>query len=274
MRFSDIIMAAATQGGGAAAASYTPEAEALFARMSPAPDTARKTIINNLIVALLSGATSGTNIWAKIDVLYVLAADVSANALLDWKNLGGSAAFNATVVGTPTFTADRGYTNNATTSYLSTNYNPTANGSQFTQDGAHLMAWNRTSAAATNTSIKTGISVAPGVGIISRTSGDETRGVINDATAADPVANASGDGFYMICRPDASTKRYFKNNAQLGTDISRASTGLTNGTIRIGGATTGGNFQWAASSAGANLTVAEALDYYNAVQTYMTAVGA
>jgi hypothetical protein len=121
MDFRQVLMAAATQGGGAAAApSYSAEALALFARMAPAPDATRKGIINTLILALKTGATSATNIWAKLDVLYVLAADTEANSLLEWK---GNVAYNGVKNGVPTFTADRGFVS-VGNDYIQTNYAP------------------------------------------------------------------------------------------------------------------------------------------------------
>lgn len=86
-------------GGGGGGGSYTPEALALFARMSPQPNTTRKTLINNTIVSLMAAG-----LWTALDAFYAQAQDVKANGLLNWKG----ATYDLIQVTAGTFTADRG----------------------------------------------------------------------------------------------------------------------------------------------------------------------
>jgi hypothetical protein len=271
MRPWDIVMAAATQGGGAAAAPvYDPSAEALFARMSPEPNAARKGVINDLIVAL-----KADDVWDDLDVLYVLAAATAADALLDWKNFGGAAAFNATLVGAPAFAADRGYTNTATSDYVDTPYTPSTAGGVLTQNSAHIAGWSRTSGqSATATSDNgSGLGVN-GLAVAYRRSATGTTDFrVNDSTTSSTAAIGDGSGLYVANRPDASNKQLFRNGAQVGTDFAVASVGLFAAALRVNGRNTLSR-EMAAFSVGASLSAPKQSAYYTALLAYMTAVGA
>lgn len=78
---------------------YSPEALALSARFTTPPDTARKTLINNLIVAL-----KAAGVWAKLGAPYLRAAADSQAARQNWL----ANQFNSTPVASPTFASDRG----------------------------------------------------------------------------------------------------------------------------------------------------------------------
>jgi len=69
--------------------------------MSVAPSAARQLVIDALIRQL-----KDAGVWAKLDVLYVIAAHDIQAGRVNWKNPG---TFTATEVSAPTFTTDRGY---------------------------------------------------------------------------------------------------------------------------------------------------------------------
>jgi hypothetical protein len=97
----------------------------------------RQTIVDNLIVGIKSDG-----IWTKFDRLWLLAAENSQSALTDIK-----AASLATVINSPTFTADRGYKGNGAGSgtYIDSNFNPTtATSPQFVQNSACIFGWDNT----------------------------------------------------------------------------------------------------------------------------------
>ena len=117
------------------AAGFSDEATALFAAMSVQPDAARKALINSFIVAL---KTAG--IWSELDLLYVMAAHDAQAAQLNWK---APAANTLSPQNSPTFTTDRGYQGNGTTSYLTagTNFSALTN---YQQNDAVLGVWSLT----------------------------------------------------------------------------------------------------------------------------------
>ena len=102
----------ALNAGGAAVQAET---SALIARMSTPPSASRIAAIDLLITTL-----KAASIWSKLDVLQVYAAADQQAALLNWV----STSFNASVVNAPTFTADRGFNGNGTTSYVNTGFKP------------------------------------------------------------------------------------------------------------------------------------------------------
>src|SRR5882724_11855738 len=66
--------------GGVSPTFFDTDALALFDAMVPAPNAARKTLINTLILALKSAG-----IWTRLDVLYVTAAHAAQPATRNWK---------------------------------------------------------------------------------------------------------------------------------------------------------------------------------------------
>lgn len=117
---------------------YDPDAASLFARMSVQPDDVRKLLISDTIAAF-----KAAGVWSKFDILYFLAAHDAQAARLNWK----SNNFNCLAVSSPTFTTDRGYAGNGSSSYLNTQYTPnqTLNpGAQFLQSNCAMGVASRT----------------------------------------------------------------------------------------------------------------------------------
>ncbi len=115
---------------------YSVEAQQFFCRLSTQPSSARKQIYDTLISGLKS-----TGVWDKLDALYVLAAPDASTAKINLIQND----YNLSVVGSPTFAADSGYTGTGTkTSYLNTTFNPTVGTHNFTLNSASLFAWKNT----------------------------------------------------------------------------------------------------------------------------------
>jgi len=247
---------------------YLPQTNALIARMSPKPLPARESVINRLIATLI-----GAGVWTKLDVLQVYAADAQANALLNW--IGNS--YNASVVNTPTFTTDRGIAGvSGTTSYLRSGYTPSTGPKWGTNDHS-FGRWLRTGAdggaydmgAYENATLKSATilsnATAPQYQVID--AGDI--GTVNSSPVGSVTVNRSSSGSYDIYK-DGS----FVSNV---TSASRAGVPLElfvcaynfDGTP----ATISAN-QIGAIWIGQSLTSAEVLALHNALQAYMTGVGA
>src|SRR5262249_42332643 len=100
------------------------------------------------IVGTLIQGLKADGVWSKLDRLWLLAAENTTSALIDVKNLGA-----AGVIGSPTFTANRGYAGTdlvTATDYISTNINVSTLGGQYTQNSAHFSVWITTNTATTN----------------------------------------------------------------------------------------------------------------------------
>lgn len=251
---------------------FAAETQSFLSRISSAPSETRKRVINTLITALKSAG-----VWNKLDTLYVFAAADAQSALLNWK----SSSYGASAVNTPTFTTDRGYVSNGTTSYLDTGFIPSTNGVNFAQNSASIGVWIRSTqsdvaapliAAGASDPTKSAILAAwrSVVGIGTQLN-DLTSGTVGSGIA-------TRIGLSVLDR-SAGTREAYRNGASIGTD-SVTSVGLptvaayvccrnNNGTAS--GFTTD---QISAHFMGSHLTAAEHLALYNALSAYMTAVGA
>lgn len=255
-----------TRGGGAA---FSDEALALFARFSTPPTDARKALINTLIVALKDGG-----VWSKLDTLYVMAAADAQAAQRNWV----ADQYNLTEVASPTFTADRGYASNGSTSYLTTGFIPrTAPSAKMTQNSGHLSVWDRTSRAATDGYIMGANDGAVRTAIWTRGVGDLAYLRVNDTAAA--ASNSNSSGFYVASRTGGSVREGYRNGSSIGSGTEAS--GLPNaGEIYLCAFNNSGTpnvlltDQLAQASIGSGLTTAEQSAYYTALATYMTAVGA
>jgi hypothetical protein len=251
--------------------AYDPDASTLFARFTTPPTDARKTLISNLIIAL-----KAADVWSKLDAFYVMAAHDAQAARQNWIR----DAFNLTAVSSPSFTVDRGYATNGTTSYLNTGYTPATDGVNFTQNAASLGIWSR------EDSVNTGNDIGGREGATSRQTAIILRPTtttlharINLGNANGSIASNSSLGFFVASRDDASTIRTYRDGSLLGTG-SYASTDPSPQPLFIGASNTNGTataFQareYAASMAGASLDAAQNANLYAALNTYMQAVGA
>ena len=91
------------------------------------PSDSQKLLQNQLLIDL---KTAG--VWSKLDTFANFATDGDSNfALIDWKRLTLLTAVNS-----PTFTTNKGFTGNGTSSYINTNFNPSTQGVNYTQNNA------------------------------------------------------------------------------------------------------------------------------------------
>jgi hypothetical protein len=268
-----LTQAAALSGSGS---GFAAETTSLLARMSSQPNGARQTLINNLIVSL-----KNTSVWAALDVLHVYAAADSQAALLNWK----TAAADGTLVNAPSFSADRGFTGNGTTSYINTNFNPvTFSGVQYAQDSCHMGVWSRTDAvnAGIDIGMRTSASTFQSLMQI-RISGDNYTLRPNVNASPSSVAGATASSGNIVLRRNAASgataTTVFRNGSsvasQNSTSAAPASLSFFVGAVNTNG--TASSFsarEYAAAHLGANLTDQNISDLYSALNTYMTAVGA
>lgn len=238
----------------------------IFAAFTTPPSAARKIVINSLVVSLKSAG-----IWAKLDCLYVLAAaDVQA-AAVNWRE---PASFAINAGGGLTFTADRGVAGDGTTGFCDSNFNPTtAPTPQFTQNSAHMGFWSRTNlnnAAATSYEIGNSNSYMARNGADSTIVGNPNNGGSKTIASGTPLP-----GHIAYSRTAAGAWKGYVNGtgANTGVDASAAPSNANLYINRVNGVGFGVN-QIAAAHWGSQLNDAQALACYQALQAYMTAVGA
>lgn len=246
-------------GGG-----VQPETDALLARMSVQPSADRKTLINNLILALKS-----SGVYSKFDLLYILAAHDQQASDLNWIN----SSFTLGRVNTPTWTVDRGYTGDAVGMELTTGYAPATNAVQVAQNSAHVGAFTLTTSAAAGFDFAAVLATTP-FGVRSINSVGSSVGRVN---STNNVLSTSAPGVplhTMGIRRDAANMLLFHNGVQNNT-AAQASGGLTAATISgLRGNNNWSDRQNAIWHCGAALSDQEALAAYNAFLAYLQGVGA
>ena len=226
----------------------------------------------NAYKALINGLVSD-GVWAKLDLLQIYATQDATTALLNLV----STSYPATVSGSPTFTADGGYTT-ASGKYIDTGFAFNA-GVNYTQNAASLLVWSGSNvAAATNNKILTSAAAFNGsANLQPRSSTDVAVLLLNDTSAITSPANTDGSGFYAGIRTNSTTKQLWKDGVQMGGDITRASVALQAVNLQTGGNNAVASNAYAgivrAVGAGGTLSAGDNANLYAHLRTYMTAIG-
>ena len=251
------------------ASAYEAESEALFAAFTTPADDTRKGHINTCFVAL---KTAG--VLAKLEALYVFAAADAQAARVNWLN----PSHLATAVGTPTFTADEGYSTTGG-SYVNTGIDPTTT-VKYLRDSASFGIFVLSSDTGRHGWLEG--SAAYG-GYLS--TGD---------AASDAGANINGAFNVMVTslsphaspklvagnRSGASAIELYVNGALVASDTTPSealgsATPFWIGSRNFGGGTNANiTGQMCATFIGGSLDATEQDNLYDALVTYLTAVGA
>lgn len=252
--------------------SYTvvnAETTTLLAAMSVQPDQRRTAIIDTFI-----GALKAAGVWSKIDAMWVAAAHDEQAGRLNWKSPG---SFTLTAVNTPTFTTDRGFNGNGSTSYLDTGWDRSTDGVQYTRDDAHGSLYQLThggNQVPTFADNQAGPRFA--VGARSDAVGGAGGNTVNSATVVSQNTTGSMTPNHTLVRRNNSTQQSIvRDGVEVLAPAAANSQAL--GTADLVFNKYGSNYnssRWAGGSVGAYLDDTEALAFYNAWYAYMVAVGA
>jgi hypothetical protein len=252
--------------------SYDAAAVALFARMSVQPSSGRKTLINQRIVA---GKLK--SFWAKLDALWVHAAHDAQAGRLNW--LTGS--YDCLPINNPTFTVDRGYMGDGSSSYLDTGFNPTtAVTPHYAQDsGSHGVRSNTDNigtgslAGFYDSANNRGTTINPKVDntnqqAVYRLNQGST------ATSSTVAASPTSVGMFVANRIGATDIRGYRNGVKIATGAT-ASTVLANGNMRLGSinASSFRACQFSMGFIAGGLTDQEVQDVFDWFEVYRSAIG-
>ncbi len=240
---------------------------AVIARMTVDPDATRRALINTLVASL---KTAG--VWDKLDVLYVVAAHDAQAGRLNWKN---DTRYDLTLNGAPTFTADRGYAGNGSNASLSTGFTPSTAGAQFAVNSASIGAWARSDiTGATEYTIGQISGSTPTALIRPRSTATTLVGAINNAGTTTIAGVTTAIGLTSVNRSAADAQQFYKNGVSLGTGTVASTARPTSAVHLLRAFSTYSSNEVAAAFMGASLTAGEHLALYNALNVYLTAVGA
>lgn len=202
-------------------AGFDPEASALFARMIPEPDAARKTVINDFIVGLRDDLGI-SSLSGAFDCLYFFAAHAQQPGRLNW----AKDDHNIIEVNAPTWTEDEGYTGNGINTYLDLDYIQSVDSVVATLDSTSYGVYSRTDSADNGYEIGAqDLSNFTEMRIRRATSAFECW---NNQSSSSPVTIASPDslGLFVSRRDDSGNVECFKNGTEEVTGA-RASGALT-----------------------------------------------
>lgn len=254
--------------GGPSYAFTNSEAAAYVGAMSVQPNDTRKGVIDTFV-----GALKSASIWSNLELLYLLAAHDSQAARLNVVNPTGSNTLVAN--SSPTFTTDRGYTGNGTSSYLDTNFNPGSSSTVANANSATFGVWSRTS---TLEAISVGgdTSSTSRLSLLPWTTSNLFTGR-NNATATATYGTSISDatGLWVHSRTASNLVTGYHNGSSTGTSTG-APAGLATNKLAIlkSGTASFSARELAAMVWGAGLDGTANTALYNALSTYMTAVGA
>ena len=252
----------------ASGAPLLPESRAWRAAVNAAGGSvsgARLRLIDRLIRALKAGGA-----WDALDRLWIFAAENAAAALIDLM-----AQSAATAVNSPTFTADRGFTGNGTSSYLDTNLSATAAGLKFARDSACFGGWM--GAQQSGTAFDFGWDYGAYSMIVTRYGANTVRCEVNAGTNPSGTPAISGHtGLFSADRSTSVLTTLYRNGVAEMTS-NAPSTALQNRKFGVG-AYVGGpaNFssgRWASAHIGRSLGDGGQVRFHAALRGYMTAIG-
>lgn len=237
------------------------DATALFAAMTVEPSPERKKLINNLIVALKS-----SGVWGTLDGFYMLAAHDAQAARINWKD----PLSVAIPVNSPVFTVDKGYAGDGASSCVDTGFNPVTAGGHYQLNSAHLGVWALSDASDGQFR---DLGSFPNRYLNSRSGSNMVSRLNSDAlTTALPAQTSIGHS--VASRSGATTRQHYKNAVLIGGDTA-ATDALANSSITIGSAGTSYSpRQIAGAHFGGSLTPEQVSDLHNALNTYLTTIGA
>ena len=228
------------------------------------------TATNQLVLDL-----KAANIWTKMKAIYPMVGGTSTTCkfnLKDPRNL--DAAYRLVFNGGGTFSAN-GYQPNGTNAYADTRLNTSTN---LSSTNSHLSYYSRTDLNTTQVEIGNGGSASgPYYMLEIRTTGT-TYFIINQNITFTTASDANSLGFYIGTRT-GTVVNGFKNGTKIATLPSSTATTRPNFNIYIGAANYANTAtfylakQCAFASIGDDLTDAEALAFYNAVQLFNTTLG-
>lgn len=254
---------------------FVAEAKALFVRttdwgvLTPELIYQRKKSINRCIVG---GKAHGW--WAKGDVLQVYANASQQASLLNWI----ADANNGANMGA-TFTASRGFNGNGSSTYVNTNFNPSA-AAKYTVNSATIIMGCLTSDT-TGGLYSNGVLQSGTYSYITPLRSNLVYATVNSTNFNVTGASSNSKGYFAGIRTSATNNNVFRNKTM--TSVTDNSNISPNGNFWVGGINyiDGGgiifranNYQYNVFFAGSALTQEEYNHFIDDIEGYMSSVGA
>lgn len=247
---------------------YSPEALVYLEQLTPPPPKD----IKDQIAIFIDGLVED-HLYEKIDEMWLFAINTSENAVKGMKALK-----SATLVNTVNFEAYRGFTQNASTDYINSNFSPTNDGVQCSRYSAHYGIYSRTDNLA-NASDLGVVDASPNADIWlqMRTSTNASNFKVHCKNNNQLSSIGNSLGFCITTNVDDAQNHLAKNNSGYIHSVIRTTTGFPDDNIffcRHNGSVAGTLRQYSFATIGGGLSSAECISYYTRLQTLLTYLGA
>jgi hypothetical protein len=244
--------------------AFTTEYQAIIARATalgytlPSPSVQAKQ--NAFLVALKS-----IGVWTKLDVFYCFAQDGSKEfATINWK---APSANQCTLINSPTWTSNQGFTGNGTSSYIDTNYQSLGAGN-YTLNNASRYAYVRTLVA---NRIIDGVDSSTANSITTFVSANQRINQSGGNLSASFDYSTSGAGMKSIHRTSSTVVTCY-NNTTASSGLTATSTGLvTSNQCILRSASGYGSHQISMYAMGASM-ISENSDFVSSFSTYLSSL--
>jgi hypothetical protein len=224
------------------------------------PSASVQTKQNTFLAAL---KTSG--VWNKLDVFYCFAQDGSKEfATINWKS---PSANQCTLVNSPTWTSNQGFTGNGTSSYIDTNYQASGTGN-YTLNNASRYAYIRTLIA---NRVIDGVDSSTANSTTTFVSANQRINQSGGNLSASFDYSTSGAGMKSIHRTSSTSVTCY-NDTTASSGLTATSTGLVTSNQCILRSLSGyGSHQISMYAMGASM-ISENSDFVSAFATYLSSL--
>jgi hypothetical protein len=245
--------------------AFSPEYQAVLTEATAQgfnlPSAGQQAKQNTLMTSLIS-----SGVFAKLDVLFVLANDGGSQfACINWKNPTGN---KATLVSSPTFTTNQGFTGNGTSSFINTNFNAATQGVNYTLNNASRYAYVRTLVA---NRVIDGVDASTANSTTTFVSANQRINQSGSNISASFDFSTSGAGMKSIHRTSSTSVTCY-NDTTASSGLTATSTGLvTSNQVILRSASSYGSHQISMYAMGASM-ISENTSLVNAFSTYLTSL--
>ena len=250
-----------------ASESYCSEGQAVIDNMDDTPSAARQQEIHNLVCALVDAGY-----WSRMDRLFIPAAhsNTGNTETIDWISPATAAREFSYAGGTVTFTADSGLAGSGgANDYCSTNYNPTDDGVNVSQNDATYLWWCTTNVQEDTYIIGMDDALGDFRSRARSTSDNAYYKMHSTGGTSTPGSSITNSiAMYAITRRGSTDVEFYLNGSSIDADAT-ASTGMPTVDINFcGDGSTNGTQRVAMVCAIDGISDSEALELYNIFNTY------
>lgn len=209
------------------------EFDPVYAAFSSKPHIDTATFMEAMVYSLdTCDFAGGASVWDRMDVFYVLANRTLANTYVNWVNPG---SFDITDPSStaPTFAAYEGFTGDGSSDWLSTNYNPYSDYTNYSLNSATVGVYCRTASISGNYVAVGGRSSATAITrLYLRNASNEMASYLNDDSPAS-YANATSQGLAIISRTASNYSAIYMNGTPLASGLTSSSNEIPNQDLAI-----------------------------------------